>query len=116
MIPVAAGVYAELFDLTPLPGGGFRVKETETHWIDIVPMIFSWRMVTVPKNDPLTRERSWCYFGREAQNFIAAVLAAQAWDGTDGTRPEGWDKDLQTGEYSRRSGLGKEPVHDPAAG
>lgn len=116
MIDVAAGVYAELFDLTPLPGGEFRVKGTGTHWIDIVPMIYSWRLITVPKNSPLSRDRGWCYFGTQAQTFIAAVLAAWAWDGADDSRPAGWDKDLQTGEYSARSGLGQEPVHDTAAG
>jgi len=29
--------------------GGFRVKETETHWVDVNRMIFNWRVARMPK-------------------------------------------------------------------
>ena len=38
--------------------GGFRVKETETHWIDVQRMIFNWRLSTTPKHSPLTYDRN----------------------------------------------------------
>ena len=75
--------------LQPCDGGGFRVKETETHWVDVVPMIYNWRLARTPKDSPLTYDRGWCYYGTGTASFTAAVLAAMA-----------WDKNAFTGEYA----------------
>lgn len=81
-------------------GYGFRVKETDTHFIDLVPMLFNWRVHTVRKDDPLSwGERFWCYEGRDLVTFQRAVAAALAWDGADHTEPEGWNKNGQTQEW-----------------
>jgi len=79
--------------------GGYRIKETATHYIDIVRMLFNWRLCLTPKASPLTYDRSWCYAGTSDQSFMAAALAALAWDGADDTEPEGWNKNNQTGEW-----------------
>jgi hypothetical protein len=95
--PVSASL-AEGMGLQPCDGG-YRVKETETHYIEVVRMIYNWRLATTPKHSPMTYERGWCYAGTGPVSFTAAVLAAMAWDGADGTEPEGWNKNIQTGEW-----------------
>lgn len=72
--------------------GVWRVKETATHWIDVVPMIFNWRIATTSKSCPLVYDRGWCYRGTGPDTFVAAVLAAWAWDGDDETEPAGYFK------------------------
>lgn len=84
--------------LTPIDGG-YRVKETPTHYIDVMRMLFSWRIVTSRKDSPGWPERGWCYNGTGYPALIAACLAANAWDGADGTEPVGWNKNVQTGEW-----------------
>lgn len=87
LIPELGGVRLERLDY-----GAWRVKETATHWIDVVPMIFNWRVATTPKTDPLTYDRAWCYQGTGPAAFAAAVLAAWAWDGSSGSEPAGYFK------------------------
>jgi hypothetical protein len=78
--------------LERLEYGGWRVKETGAHWIDVMPMIYNWRIVTTPKSCPLVYDRGWCYQGTGPAAFTAAVLAAWAWDGSDETEPPGYLK------------------------
>jgi len=89
-----AGVLPELGEvrLERLDYGAWRVKETATHWVDVVPMIYNWRVCTTPKSCPLVYDRGWCYQGTDAATFVAAVLAAWAWDGSDETEPAGYLK------------------------
>ena len=88
-------------DLEPLEDcAGFRVGETRTHYIDVIPMIYNWRVCRTPKDMPLTYDRAWCFYGTGPQSFAAAVLGARAWDGADDTSPAGWDKNAMTGECS----------------
>lgn len=79
--------------------GGLRIKETETHYIDVIEMIYSWRVVRTPKSCPESYDRGYCYFGfkeggSKATALFVAVLAAYAWDGADDTDPEAFDKKL----------------------
>ena len=85
-------------EVTPIDGG-FRVKETETHWVDVLKMIWSWRIVTTSKDVPESYDRHWCYAGTSLLSLIRAVGAAAEWDGSDGTEPEGWNKNGQTHEW-----------------
>lgn len=78
---------------------GLRIKETETHRIFVIPMLYNWRIARSPKDNPMTYDRGWCYAGRGMASFVAAVLAAWAWDGADDTEPEGWNKNIQTGAW-----------------
>ena len=75
-------------------GTGYRVGETETAFIEVVPMLFNDRVIVVPKSAPLTVDRHWCF-----QRGPAAILAALAWDGSDDTEPVGWIKSWD-GRYS----------------
>ncbi len=79
---------------TPLQviDGGYRVKETPDHYIDVLQMIYNWRVVTTPKSCPLVIDRGWCYQGQGLAGFVPAVLAALAWDGSDATEPPGYFK------------------------
>lgn len=72
--------------------GGWRVKETPTHFIDVLEMIWNYRIVTTPKSCELVWDRGWCYQGKDFAAFMTVVLAAQAWDGSDETEPEGYFK------------------------
>jgi hypothetical protein len=79
--------------------GGFRVKETETHQIDVLRMLFNWRVATTPKDLPWSYDRHWCYAGTSFTTLMRAVQAVADWDGSDGTEPEGWNKNGQTREW-----------------
>lgn len=104
-----AGVAELLSELHGVPisqvSGGLRVKETETAWVDVMRMIYNWRVVRVLKDSPETVDRAWCYYGTDIATLLRAVEAAIAWDGGDGTAPAGWDKDARTGEYSRERAI-----------
>lgn len=79
--------------------GGYRVKETDRHWIDVLRMFFSWRIATTPKDCPQGYDRHWCYAGTSVMALIRTAGAAAEWDGADGTEPEGWNKNGQTREW-----------------
>lgn len=85
-------------EVTPVYGG-FRVKETNTHWVDVIRQIYNWRITRTPKDCPESYDRHWCYAGTTWVTLIRAVQAAAEWDGADGTDPEGWSKNGQTGEW-----------------
>ncbi len=68
--------------------GRMRVKETATHYVDIMPMIYNCRIVTTRK-DRDEYDRGWCYAGRDP---LPAVLAALAWDPDTEDEPQGWIK------------------------
>lgn len=72
--------------------GGYRIKETETHYIDVMRMLFNWRITTTPKDFPFVYDRGWCYQGTGIIGFLPAALAAIAWDGSDDTEPAGYFK------------------------
>lgn len=71
---------------------GYRVKQAGRHYIDVLRMIYNWRVVTTPVGDPMTIDRGWCYQGTGLAGFLPAALAALAWDGSDHTEPAGYFK------------------------
>lgn len=79
----------------------YRVKQTATHFIEVLPMLANFRLHTVRKDDgpQAWSERFWCYSGRDEATYVATVMAAYAWDGADDTEPVGWSKNGQTGEW-----------------
>lgn len=78
----------------------FRVKEVESgYYLDIAPQLVNYRLVTTPVENESSWVRGWCYAGRGRHSFVAAVLAAALWDGSDHTEPTGWNKSLQTREW-----------------
>lgn len=64
---------------------GYRVLETATHYIDVVPLVFGWRVHTIRKDAPSWGERWWRY-----EFLDDAVEAVLSWEGTDHTEPAGW--------------------------
>lgn len=68
--------------------GGWRVKETPNHYIDIVQMAYSWRLCETPKSCELVYDRYW-YAGRGPRAFEVAASAALARDGSPDTEPAG---------------------------
>lgn len=89
-------------EITPIDGG-FRVKETETSWVDVLRMFYNWRVSRTPKARPWECDRGWCFYGNDFVTMLRAIGAALEWDGADGTSPEGWDKNAFTGEYAHPS-------------
>lgn len=69
----------------------YMVGETETHFIDIVPMIFNHRVVLTPKSFPLVYDAGWCY-----PSLLAAVAAVQVWDPAAEPEPVGYIKRVGT--------------------
>lgn len=80
-------------DLTPIDGG-YRVKLSRDgrHYVDVMKMLFNWRVVTTPVRLPCTYDRGWCYFGTGPASFRNAVMAALVWSGSDLSEPAGYDK------------------------
>jgi hypothetical protein len=99
-VPEIAGLLSAIAgtEVTPVDGG-FRVKETDTHQVDVLRMIFNWRIARTPKDRPEQYDRHWCYAGTSWATLVTAVHAAAEWDAADGTEPEGWNKNGQTGEW-----------------
>ena len=89
----------EELDLGPFTQG-FRVHETDDYFIDVIEMLFNWRVVAAPKSCPLTYDAAYCYIGKDQPTFIAAVLGARVWDGPGTGHPPGWDKYVNTGEWN----------------
>lgn len=85
-------------EVTPVLGG-FRIRETETHHIDVMRMLVNWRVTTTHKDTPWWYDRHWCFTGTSAVTLIRTVQAVMAWDGADDTEPAGWNKNGQTGEW-----------------
>lgn len=83
----------------------YRVKTVGHYHIEVLPQLFNWRIHTIgvdgePGID--WSHRYWCYAGRGQSTFVAAVLAAAAWDGGNDTEPVGWVKSWD----GRRNGEG----------
>lgn len=82
---------------------GLRIHENlaGTHWIDVLAMLYNYRIALTPKARPYEYEGHWCYAGKTRADLWRTVLAAAEWDGELGTEPAGWNKNGQTGEWRR---------------
>lgn len=60
----------------------FTVGETDTHFIEIIPMIHNHRVVLTPKNATYGYDVGWCY-----PNMDLAIAAVMLWYLTDATEP-----------------------------
>lgn len=83
-------------ELTPIDGG-FHIKPAATPGlcIDVMRMLFNWRIVRSDDMHAFGYDRGWCYAGTGLDTFLRAVGEAAAWDGADDTSPEGWIKELR---------------------
>lgn len=74
--------------------GGWRVRETERYYVDILVMMFgNTRLVLTSKDNPLEYARGWCY----RDGLTATVLRASMFDPELGEEPAGWVKEVNTG-------------------
>jgi hypothetical protein len=65
----------------------FTIGETDEYFVEIVPMIFSDRLVMTPKEAPMVYDYGWCY-----DKGGAALFAAMAWDPDKEAEPPGYNK------------------------
>lgn len=73
--------------------GGYRIKQTDEYYVDVMLMMFNWRLVVgLTEMDGLTYEHGYCYFGTDLGTFARAVAAGIAWTDPLNTDPEGFDK------------------------
>lgn len=79
---------------------GYLIKETETHFVTVSPMIYNWRVCRTSWVHPEGPDRAWCYYGADFVTLLRAAGAALEWDMADDTSPEGYDKNAMTGEYA----------------
>jgi hypothetical protein len=86
--------------ITPIEGG-WRIHDNlaGTHWVDVLAMLYNYRIVLTPKAAPYLYVAHWCYSGKGRVDLMRTVVAAMEWDGTVGTEPVGWNKNGQTGEW-----------------
>jgi hypothetical protein len=86
--------------------GGWRVKTNDagTHYVDILVMLYNYRVVLTPVDRPMMIDRHWCYAGRTRATLLRAVVAVHAWDGSPDTEPYGWNKNGQTGQWRAPDG------------
>lgn len=88
--------------MTPIEGGYCVQLLDGHHCVDVLRMAFNWRVVLSPRSPVphLIAAHGWCYYGHGytadgqprtmASAYLAAVAAAQVWDGTGS--PLGFDK------------------------
>jgi hypothetical protein len=78
--------------------GGLRVGETDTHYIDVLKMMFNFRVVNTRKDQPGLYDSGFCYFGTDVQSLLRAVAAGVAWAESGAEEPPGWDRNVTTKE------------------
>jgi hypothetical protein len=88
-------------DLQPIRGG-YHVKTlVDGRCIDVMQMLYNWRLVISSSPKHMTIDHGWCYFGHGSDSegrprnmstaFSAALMAALVWDGRGA--PPGFDKE-----------------------
>jgi hypothetical protein len=65
----------DLSQIEKIEDNRWRVKETETHYIEILGMLFNFRIVTTPKRSPSIWDRGWCYQGNGVSSWLTVCLA-----------------------------------------
>jgi hypothetical protein len=65
----------------------YEVAQTETHLVDICPMIYNHRVVLTPKDALDCYDVGWCY-----PDLWAAVMAVERWDPASQSEPAGYIK------------------------
>lgn len=84
--------------ITPIDGG-YRVAENETHYFDVMRMMFNWRVCLTPKACPQVVDLGFCYKGTDLLALLTAIAAAKLWCHEGTAEPPGWNKNVRTGEW-----------------
>lgn len=72
--------------------GGYRVKTVGNYHVDVLSMIFNWRISVSHVDAPGWPVRGWCYQGTGLAGLLPCALAAIVWDGMANTEPPGYFK------------------------
>lgn len=83
--------------LTPVRGGvgawyTVKLSDDGRYRIDLLEMIYNWRIAVSAADDYTCWLRAWCYRGKDVLTFLTAVKAAQEWDGLADSEPKGYYK------------------------
>lgn len=70
----------------------WTVKETETHYVEVMPLMFTAAIILTPKRFTEGYDDRWCYGSPQA-----AWTAALAWDPAATFEPDGWHRHPSTG-------------------
>ncbi|MFW5415055.1 hypothetical protein J0910_00475 [Nocardiopsis sp. CNT-189] len=71
----------------------WRVRDIGPMRIEVMEMIFNWRLTISYRAHPMLLEGGWCYFGRTWDVFQRTVRAAHTFDPATQAAPEGFDKE-----------------------
>ncbi|MEV2277743.1 hypothetical protein AB0I72_19365 [Nocardiopsis sp. NPDC049922] len=71
----------------------WHVRDVGAMRVEVMEMIFNWRVTIAFTRHPLVLEGGWCYFGRSWDVFERAVRAAHAFDPASQHAPVGFDKE-----------------------
>ncbi|WP_336794184.1 hypothetical protein [Gordonia malaquae] len=90
---------------TPIVGGYCIKRLSDTHCVDVLTMMFNYRIVRSPRGEHESHDMidgAWCYFGHGVDDdgrdrtmpgaLLRAHAAALVWDGTG--PPVGFDKEV----------------------
>ncbi|MBB5918920.1 hypothetical protein BJY24_007832 [Nocardia transvalensis] len=96
---------------TPIPGGFCVRRLDDDRCVDVLRMLYNWRLVTTYRPTGVAHDGregvlgAWCYFGHGVDEagqrrtmriaYLRAVAAALTWDGSGD--PPGFDKNAITG-------------------
>lgn len=75
--------------------GCFTVAVRAGYLVEVMPMLFNFRLVLTPVDRPDVYDAGWCYFGTGPDTFGRCVAAAAAFDPAVEADPVGFDKALQ---------------------
>lgn len=84
--------------------GGFRIREVDGYYIDVIRMMVNWWVTETYKDTPWEYGRWWCFAGADITALIRVVQVVAEWDCTADTEPSGWVKNGQTGELRKPDG------------
>lgn len=75
---------------------GWTIQSTATHHIDLMPMLFNYRIVMTPRRCPGVWDHGWCYEGgsmdEEDDLLVVTLIHALAWDPDKTAEPFGFFK------------------------
>lgn len=92
---MADGIFTKAFVPKENDRGCLTVRERGDYLVEIIGMIYNYRLVITPKSNLDIYEAGWCYFGTDPVTFARVLAAAQRFDPMTQTDPEGYDKALQ---------------------
>jgi hypothetical protein len=87
---------------------GYRIRETPTHYVDVIDFLFTTAVVLTPRAHPDGYVDRWCFHTLDAAEAAARAWPdPEAWTGRPGgSEPHGWHRHPDSGR--------RRPGGDPA--